>query len=427
MDVRLLGPVEATVDGRPVPLGDAKPRAVLAMLALNPSTTVSTDRLIDGLWGSEPPATAAKTLQVYVSRLRRALTANGDGDGADIVTRAHGYELRLAPDHVDTCRFERLLAHGARGRRWRSGAGRRWMTSPAAVRRRRDPPARRVAARGDRARGRRGPGRWAAPVPGRRARGPGHRAPAARAVPRAAVLALYRSGRQAAALAVYRLARVTLVEQIGVEPGPELRDLHEAILRQDPSLALEDEAALRPALDSGDRAVACPFKELASFDVDDAEVFFGRERLVSEIVARAVVAPVIGVIGPSGSGKSSVLRAGLLASLRGGALPGSERWSIALLRPGERPLEPIERAGGAASEDQRLVLAVDQFEEVFTACWRRGRAGGVHRRARRMLARGTPTSARARRAAGRLLRARREPAEDAQIAIESTGGSYSAG
>jgi DNA-binding SARP family transcriptional activator len=83
------------------------------MLALNPSTTVSTDRLIDGLWGSEPPATAAKTLQVYVSRLRRALTANGDGDGADIVTRAHGYELRLAPDHVDACRFERLLAHGA--------------------------------------------------------------------------------------------------------------------------------------------------------------------------------------------------------------------------------------------------------------------------------------------------------------------------
>src|ERR671918_2386852 len=111
MDVRLFGPVEVTVDGRPVPLGGAKPRAVLAMLALDPSTTVSTDRLIDGLWGDEPPATAAKTLQVYVSRLRRALSASGNG--ADIVTRGHGYELRLTPDHVDACRFARLLAHGA--------------------------------------------------------------------------------------------------------------------------------------------------------------------------------------------------------------------------------------------------------------------------------------------------------------------------
>src|SRR5918994_7681902 len=111
MDVRLLGPVEVAADGRTVPLGGPKPRAVLAMLALDPGTTVSTDRLIEGLWGEEPPATAAKTLQVYVSRLRRALTANGDG--TDIVTRARGYELRLAPDDIDACRFERLLAHGA--------------------------------------------------------------------------------------------------------------------------------------------------------------------------------------------------------------------------------------------------------------------------------------------------------------------------
>jgi DNA-binding SARP family transcriptional activator len=111
MDVRLLGPVEASVEGQPVPLGGTKARAVLAMLALDAAATVSTDRLIEGLWGERPPATAAKTLQVYVSRLRRALATNGDG--ADIVTRARGYELRLAPDHVDVCRFERLLESGA--------------------------------------------------------------------------------------------------------------------------------------------------------------------------------------------------------------------------------------------------------------------------------------------------------------------------
>ena len=86
------------------------------------------------------------------------------------------------------------------------------------------------------------------------------------------------------------------------------------------------------------------------------------------MVARAVAEPLIGVVGPSGSGKSSLLRAGLLASLRGGALPGSERWRIALLRPGEHPLEAIERARSAAPGDERLVLAIDQFEEVFSAC-----------------------------------------------------------
>jgi DNA-binding SARP family transcriptional activator len=359
--------VEATVDGRPVSLGGAKPRAVLAMLALNPSTTVSTDRLIDGLWGSEPPATAAKTLQVYVSRLRRALTANGDG--ADIVTRPHGYELRLAPDHVDACRFERLLAHGAPREAlavWRGPPLDDVAGEPFAAGEIRRLDELRLAAIERAADADLTAGRHRDLVGELEALVTEH--PLHERYHAQLMIALYRSGRQAAALEVYRRARATLVEQIGVEPGPELRELHEAILRQDPSLALEDEAALRPALENGDRAVACPFKGLASFDVDDADVFFGRERLVSEIVARAVAAPVIGVIGPSGSGKSSVLRAGLLASLRGGALPGSERWSIALLRPGKRPLEAIERARGAASEDQRLVLAVDQFEEVFTAC-----------------------------------------------------------
>ena len=112
--------------------------------------------------------------------------------------------------------------------------------------------------------------------------------------------------------------------------------------------------------------VACPFKGLASFDVDDAAVFFGRERLVAELVARLAGAPLMAVVGPSGSGKSSSLRAGLLAALAGGVLPGSERWPIAVLRPGEHPLRALERA--TAGLDGRSVVAVDQFEELFTAC-----------------------------------------------------------
>src|SRR4051794_29341834 len=105
MDLHLLGPVEATLDGRPIPLGAAKQRAVLAMLALQPNATVSVDRLVEGLWGEEPPATAAKMVQLYVSQLRRLLA----GDGAEIVTHGRGYELRVPPDAVDAARFERLV------------------------------------------------------------------------------------------------------------------------------------------------------------------------------------------------------------------------------------------------------------------------------------------------------------------------------
>ncbi|MGZ6642852.1 MAG: nSTAND1 domain-containing NTPase, partial [Solirubrobacteraceae bacterium] len=112
--------------------------------------------------------------------------------------------------------------------------------------------------------------------------------------------------------------------------------------------------------------MACPFKGLASFDVDDAEVFFGRERLVAEMVARLAGAPLMAVVGPSGSGKSSALRAGLLAALAAGVLPGSERWAIVLLRPGEHPLRALEQA--TLGITGRAVVAVDQFEELFTAC-----------------------------------------------------------
>ena len=88
----------------------------------------------------------------------------------------------------------------------------------------------------------------------------------------------------------------------------------------------------------------CPFKGLASFEPVDAEYFFGRERLVAEAVARLVGVRFLGIVGPSGSGKSSVVRAGLLPALAEGVLPGSERWRRVLLRPGERPLDELRRA-----------------------------------------------------------------------------------
>jgi WD40 repeat protein/tRNA A-37 threonylcarbamoyl transferase component Bud32 len=122
-----------------------------------------------------------------------------------------------------------------------------------------------------------------------------------------------------------------------------------------------------------------PFKGLASFEPVDAEFFFGRERPVGELVARLAGGGFVGIVGPSGSGKSSLLRAGLLPALAAGVLPGSEGWRRVLLRPGERPMAELRRALGSEAADpladaicalprnSRLLLAVDQLEELFTA------------------------------------------------------------
>ncbi|MCZ6504858.1 MAG: winged helix-turn-helix domain-containing protein, partial [Actinobacteria bacterium] len=103
MDVRILGPIEAHVDGEVLPLGGLRERALLALLALSPGQTISTDRLIDELWGEDLPANPSNALQASVSRLRRAI-------GSDtVVTRAPGYFLDVAPEAVDAARFRALV------------------------------------------------------------------------------------------------------------------------------------------------------------------------------------------------------------------------------------------------------------------------------------------------------------------------------
>jgi WD40 repeat protein/pimeloyl-ACP methyl ester carboxylesterase len=126
-----------------------------------------------------------------------------------------------------------------------------------------------------------------------------------------------------------------------------------------------------------------PFKGLAPFESADAEYYFGRERLVTEMVARLLGNTLLGVVGPSGNGKSSAIRAGLLPALKSGLLPGSERWRRVLVRPGNHPLRSLADAVGVAregsskgaaaaivdvlDEDEHILLVVDQFEEIFTA------------------------------------------------------------
>ena len=134
MDFRILGPLEVHNDSGTVALGGAKPRAVLAVLLLHANQPVSAERLALALWGEEAPAGSVKTVQVHVSRVRKAL-----GNGDILVTTPAGYRLQVAPGELDAEQFERLVEEGGGRwrpatsmrrhtccrRRWRSGAARR--------------------------------------------------------------------------------------------------------------------------------------------------------------------------------------------------------------------------------------------------------------------------------------------------------------
>ena len=674
MDFRILGPVEALEEGDRVTLGGSRQRALLAVFLLHANETLSTDRLIDELWGERPPSSAGKTVQVRISRLRKALTAGSDDSGGNglLVTGDYGYELRLDPDRLDSHRFEWLAAEG----RGELAAGRSeaavsaferalslWRGEPLGdlayepfaqleIARLRDM---RVAVREQLIDAKLALGGHA-DVVGELEALIGEN-PLRERLRGQLMVALYRCERQADALQAYQDARRRLVEELGIEPGQHLRDLERAILAQDPALQLPplEAAALPPVLeastqlvgreaevdwlreqwrrshggagrlvliagpggigktrlaaelaaeahreggevlyisglgapdpgremlakaratrrpsllviDDGDRAgdwlwqalaelcgglaalpllvvltaeeaglaarldaaailtltpldaggvaavarlyggarddmeppverlaeasggiprrvhrlasdwargeaarrvlatagraateraelraaeqdlagnvvdlqaipdpaeheddgigtVVCPFKGLASFELEDADVFFGRERLVAEMVARLPGAQLMGIVGSSGSGKSSALRAGLLAALAVGVLPGSEGWTLALLRPGEHPMRAFEevtrrrRAGGPARRGGGPVRG---------ALYRlpgRARARRVRRRAGHPRARPPRAHDRARRHARRLLRAlRRLPGAVAAARRKSRAG-----
>lgn len=113
---------------------------------------------------------------------------------------------------------------------------------------------------------------------------------------------------------------------------------------------------------------SCPYKGLAPFEEKDADAFFGRERLVAELAARVPGSRLLAVVGPSGGGKSSLVRAGLLPALAQGVLPGSEQWTVATLAPGAHPMRELQRHVGSGEALQPSLVFVDQFEEAFTLC-----------------------------------------------------------
>jgi predicted ATPase/DNA-binding SARP family transcriptional activator len=273
MEFRILGPLEVLNEGRRVPLQGSKRRAVLALLLLHAGETLSTDQLIDGLWGEHPPAGAAKTVQVHISRLRKALgSATGDSAAGTVVTREHGYRLDLAPDQLDAHRFERLLEQGraelAAGRpepslRPLEEALSLWRGRPLAD------LAYEPFAQGEIARledlhlaaleqlvdAKLALGRHAEVVGQLEALIEQH--PYRERLRAQLMLALYRADRQADALQAYQDARRQLVDELGIEPGERLRELERAILAQDAAL-------MAPASDTstGDREVSSAAGEL---------------------------------------------------------------------------------------------------------------------------------------------------------------------
>jgi predicted ATPase/DNA-binding SARP family transcriptional activator len=258
MEFRILGPLEALAEDREITLSGRKRRALLALLLLHANETLPVERLIDELWGEHPPASAAKALQVHVSRLRKALgTGAGNGGDGAIVTRERGYQLKLDPERLDAHRFERLVTEGRRelatGDAERATAAFEaalslWRGVPLAGLAKEPFVPReaarledlRVAALEDLIEAKLALGRHAeivAPLEALIVERPYRERLRAQLI-----LALYRCERQADALQAYQDARRTLVEELGIEPGEHLRRLERAVLAQDPGLAAPEAA-----------------------------------------------------------------------------------------------------------------------------------------------------------------------------------------
>jgi serine/threonine protein kinase/WD40 repeat protein/DNA-binding winged helix-turn-helix (wHTH) protein len=246
LEFRVLGPLGVAAAGRPLSLGGRKQRLVLALLLLEANRVVSVDRLIDRVWGDEPPEAARSTIQAYVSRLRKVL-----GPGR-IEARSPGYVLLAAPEEVDAEQFERLTADAHRRVESDPQAAKALLDraldlwrGPALDDLEAEPGLRaqltrleelRLAAMEDRVEARLALGHHAELTPELERLVADH--PLQERLWAALVLALYRSGRQAEALAAFQRARRILDDELGIDPSPELQRLQERILNHDPALQL---------------------------------------------------------------------------------------------------------------------------------------------------------------------------------------------
>jgi len=377
MEFGILGPLEVRADGRTVALGGARPRAVFAVLALHANQPVSAERLAVALWGEDVPPSAVKTVQVYVARLRKALE-----DPDALVTTPAGYCLRVQPGELDAERFERQVAD-AREALAAGGAEHAAAQLREALGLWRGPPLAELAATPF------APAEIARLeeqhlaalelrveadlVVGRHAELIGELQQLTSAHPwrerlhAQLMLALYRSGRQADALEAYRHAREVLVEQLGIEPGVELHDLHEAILAHAPAI---DAPAAPPRLPDVRALPAPPNRTI------------GRAHELVAIGDRLRTGSVrlLTLTGPGGVGKTR-LAIEAARSAEGDFADGARFVSLAALqRPEDVPAAIVSALGivvlaGESAEQaverflagKQLLLVVDNCEHVLAA------------------------------------------------------------
>ncbi|HEY3578439.1 MAG TPA: BTAD domain-containing putative transcriptional regulator [Gaiellaceae bacterium] len=367
MQFRILGPLEAVLDGGPATLGAPKQRGLLALLLINRRRVVTAEQLIDGLWGEAPPASALQSLQVYVHGLRRAL------GGERIETAGRGYRVVVGEDELDLDRFERTLERG----RAALEAGR---ADDAA-----DDLREALAVW-------RGPALAGLPEETRRAADAGrldelrltalelrfdaelacgrHDAVVAELEAVTAeepyrerflqqrMLALYRCGRQADALEVYRNAREILAEELGLDPSPALQELERAILQQDPALA----------------APEAPTRSTQPLPVPPTPLV-GRRLELAAVGAlfRDEGARLVTLTGPGGTGKTR-LAIEVAHSLEPELRDGAVFVSLAALSSPElvgptiaEALEIQEDQVLGQLRERRLLLVLDNFEQLLPA------------------------------------------------------------
>jgi predicted ATPase/DNA-binding SARP family transcriptional activator len=370
LELGVLGPVRAVRDGRELGLGGPKPRAVLALLLVDAGRVVPAEYLAEVLWRDTRPPGAAKTLRSYVSRLRSLLDPE-----ASLVAQGGGYAIRVQPDQVDAARFERLAAAGrealeagaaaaAAGRfgealaLWRGRAlADVAEVGPLALEAARLEELRLVATEGraeaDIERG------LAAEVTGELERLAAEY-PVRERLWRLLVLALYRAGRQADALAAYRRARQLLAEELGIEPGEELRALEQQVLRQEvpapPAMAQHNLPAVLTS-------------------------FLGREQELATLDGLVGEARLVTLTGPGGAGKTrlalefaagAVERFGggvWLADLAGIADPGLVP-SVVMQALGVRETREVAAVDALVYRlrSAELLLVLDNCEHLLGAC-----------------------------------------------------------
>jgi len=407
VDYRVLGPLEVIDDGETVGIGPRKQRSLLALLLINVNRVVATDRILEELWGEEAEG-KENALWVYVSRLRVVLEPEDSkrGEFSILVTRDHGYLLSVDPQSIDANRFETAVSEGrlllrddpssasallAEGlAEWRGLPLEDFTYDDFAHREISRLAELRLGALEDRIDADLRLGQTGEIVAELEPLHQQH--PLRERVVGQLMLALYRSGRQADALRTFERFRRRVGEELGIDPSPELRRLEEQILLHDARIQAPKPRSRRPAAPA---QVANPYKGLRAFDEDEAADFYGRDCLIAKVVRRLRKGDrLIGLVGPSGSGKSSVVRAGLIPALRKGAITESDSWLIAQMVPGSHPFAELEAAllrssldAPASLSDQladqevgllraalrvlpntdsRLLLVIDQFEELFT-------------------------------------------------------------